>query len=191
VLLASRLLEVKDYDAVREIRTIELLKLRFGEGALQVCDVMLKDMADSKRIDEHVHGDIKSVVHPLVISSVFWPNIQGTSLKLTQKLHEAQATYADAFHTFKPDKHLRFLQHLGTVQLSISLDDRTIEVEASPLQASIAELFEEKPLWISEDIQERLGVDVASVRAALGWWAGEGLVRQTGATWKLLDRVDD
>ena len=59
VLLASRLLAVKDYDAVKEIRTIELLKLRFGEAALGVCDVMLKDMADSKRIDGHVHGDIE------------------------------------------------------------------------------------------------------------------------------------
>jgi len=36
-----------------------LLKLRFGEQALQVCDVMLKDMADSKRIDDRIQGDIK------------------------------------------------------------------------------------------------------------------------------------
>jgi len=36
-----------------------LLKIRFGEAALQVCDVMLKDMADSKRIDDNVHGEIK------------------------------------------------------------------------------------------------------------------------------------
>lgn len=42
-----------------KIRTIELLKIRFGETALQICDVMLKDMADSKRINDHVHGDIK------------------------------------------------------------------------------------------------------------------------------------
>lgn len=42
-----------------QIRTIELLKIRFGETALSVCDVMLKDMADSKRIDDHVHGDIQ------------------------------------------------------------------------------------------------------------------------------------
>ena len=59
VLLATRLLAVKDYDAVKEIRIIELLKIRFGETALQVCDVMLKDMADSKRINDHVQGDLK------------------------------------------------------------------------------------------------------------------------------------
>jgi hypothetical protein len=51
---------------------------------------MLKDMADSKRINDHIQGtaaqvscvcqrivraDIQSVVHPLVISRMFWPNI--------------------------------------------------------------------------------------------------------------------
>lgn len=42
-----------------QIRIIELLKLRFGEQALQVCDVMLKDMADSKRIDDRIQGELK------------------------------------------------------------------------------------------------------------------------------------
>lgn len=42
------------------MRTIELLKIRFGEEALHVCDVMLKDMSDSKRINDHVHSDIKA-----------------------------------------------------------------------------------------------------------------------------------
>ena len=37
-------------------RNIEILKIRFGESALQVCEVMLKDMTDSKRIDGHVQS---------------------------------------------------------------------------------------------------------------------------------------
>lgn len=37
-------------------RNIEILKIRFGEAALQVCEVMLRDMTDSKRIDGHVQS---------------------------------------------------------------------------------------------------------------------------------------
>ena len=37
-------------------RNIEILKVRFGESALQVCEVMLKDMTDSQRIDQHVQS---------------------------------------------------------------------------------------------------------------------------------------
>lgn len=33
-----------------QVRHLELLKLRFGEDALRTCEVMLKDMAESRRI---------------------------------------------------------------------------------------------------------------------------------------------
>jgi len=64
---------------------------------------MLKDMADSKRINDHIQGtaaqvscvrqsvaraEIKSVVHPLVISRMFWPNIPASSLHLPPKLQQ-------------------------------------------------------------------------------------------------------
>jgi anaphase-promoting complex subunit 2 len=39
-----------------QIRNVEILKIRFGEAALHVCDVMMKDMADSKRVDQHVQS---------------------------------------------------------------------------------------------------------------------------------------
>ena len=39
-----------------EWRNVEILKIRFGEATLQVCEVMLKDMTDSKRIDGHVQS---------------------------------------------------------------------------------------------------------------------------------------
>jgi anaphase-promoting complex subunit 2 len=33
------------------VRILELLKLRFGESNMQNCEVMLKDVANSKRIN--------------------------------------------------------------------------------------------------------------------------------------------
>ena len=41
-------------------RNIEILKIRFGEAALQVCEVMLRDMTDSRRVDQYVQSQ-KSV----------------------------------------------------------------------------------------------------------------------------------
>lgn len=37
-------------------KNIEILKLRFGDAALQVCEVMLRDMSDSRRIDQHIQS---------------------------------------------------------------------------------------------------------------------------------------
>ena len=77
MLLAQRLLAVTDGNYEREVRdsrsetsgpalmgglqrrNIEILKIRFGEPALQVCEVMLRVMTDSRRIDQHVQNQQK------------------------------------------------------------------------------------------------------------------------------------
>ncbi|CAM6090151.1 unnamed protein product [Calypogeia fissa] len=54
VMLAEKLLNKSDYDTDRNIRTLELLKLRFGENNMHGCEIMLKDVADSKRINTNI-----------------------------------------------------------------------------------------------------------------------------------------
>lgn len=49
-LLAERLLAPGGVDTEREVRYLECLKLRFGEAQLHSCEVMLRDVADSKRL---------------------------------------------------------------------------------------------------------------------------------------------
>lgn len=67
-LLAERLLASMDFDTNTEVgqfqyshssctlqvRNLELLKLRFGEEHMHQCEVMLKDIADSKRISTNI-----------------------------------------------------------------------------------------------------------------------------------------
>lgn len=66
-----------------QVRTLELLKLRFGESALRMCDVMLKDIADSKRVDANIKADSRGSANGLegtsatIISAVFWPPLGG------------------------------------------------------------------------------------------------------------------
>lgn len=55
-LLADRLLAQLDFDPSRELVNLEHLKLRFDESMLHTCDVMLKDITDSKRINAHIHS---------------------------------------------------------------------------------------------------------------------------------------
>ena len=46
-----------------QLRNLELLKLRFGESSLHFCDVMLKDVADSRRSNTHIHARQNEVQH--------------------------------------------------------------------------------------------------------------------------------
>lgn len=85
-------------------RNIEILKIRFGEPALQVCEVMLRDMTDSRRIDQHVQSQRpvsknapqmrdytdtqKSVLHPTIISRHFWPALETSSIIMPGQFQE-------------------------------------------------------------------------------------------------------
>ena len=51
--------------------------------------------------------------------------------------------YHQAFVRHKPDKFLRWLPLLGSVNLKLELEDRTVEVEATPVQAAVIECFAE------------------------------------------------
>lgn len=62
VLLAEKLLAIKDYAFEKELRNVEILKMRFGEAALAGLEVMLKDCADSKRTDTSLHASGTSIV---------------------------------------------------------------------------------------------------------------------------------
>jgi len=55
-----------------------------------------------------------------------------------------QSEYAHEFTVFKPDKKLKWLPHLGTVQLEIELEDRTLKVDVPPLEAAFIQLLWEK-----------------------------------------------
>ena len=75
MLLAQRLLAVTDDNFENEVglmqsmqvmeahvkqrRNVEILKIRFGDAALQVCEVMLRDMTDSRRINQHIQTQLQ------------------------------------------------------------------------------------------------------------------------------------
>jgi len=158
---------------------LEILKIRFGEGPLQVCEVMLKDMTDSKRIDQHVQSQSSSVMRPTIISRHFWPQFQSSKIQMPGQLREIQEAYALEFTTFKPDKKLRWFSHLGSIHLDIQLQDRTISAEVPPLEAAFIELFSEQDVWTVNDLVTRVGpVEQSAALKALFAWVDRGVLRE-------------
>ncbi|KAK2463769.1 hypothetical protein APHAL10511_004207 [Amanita phalloides] len=196
VLLAQRLLAVTDNDAEKvdkERKNIEILKIRFGEAALQVCEVMLKDMSDSKRIDTHVQMQNGSVVHPTVISRQFWPTLKTSDLTMPGQFQELQKEYAQEFHKFKPDKRLKWLPQLGTVELELELEDRTVDATVPPLEAAFIELFSQKSIWRMDELIEAVGsIDRSAALKALITWVDLGVLKEdVEDTFRLLDVAEE
>ncbi|TFY75769.1 hypothetical protein EWM64_g8243 [Hericium alpestre] len=192
VLLAQRLLAISDGNYEKERRNVEILKIRFGEAALQVCEVMLKDMTDSRRIDQHVQSQKSSIMHPTIISRHFWPPLQSSTFNMPGQFKEIQESYAREYAIFKPDKRLRWLPNLGTVHLEVELQDRTITADVSPLEAAFIELFSEKDVWTVKDLIERVGsIERSSAMRALISWVDRGVLKADGEDqFRLLEQAD-
>ncbi|KAF8555265.1 hypothetical protein OG21DRAFT_1411185 [Imleria badia] len=179
VLLAQRLLAIKDGNFDRERRNIEILKIRFGESALQVCEVMLRDMTDSRRIDQHVQSQRPSVIHPTIISRHFWPALEASSIVMPGQFQATQEQYAKEFTTFKPDKALRWLPHLGRVQLELEFDDRKVNANVPPLEAAFIELFSEKDTWTVDELMSTVGtVSRSAALKSLATWVDMRVLKE-------------
>ncbi|PCH40122.1 ubiquitin-protein ligase [Wolfiporia cocos MD-104 SS10] len=179
VLLAQRLLAITDGNFERERRNIEILKIRFGEAALQVCEVMLRDMTDSKRIDQHVQSQQDLPLQATIISRHFWPPLQAGNFVMPGQFKEIQDEYAKEFNAFKPDKKLRWLPHLGTITLDVVLKDRTINACVPPLDAAFLELFSTKDRWTVDELIAAVGsVDRTAALKALSTWVDIGILKE-------------
>lgn len=122
-----------------------------------------------------------------------------------------QDAYAGEFHTFKPDKKLYWLPHLGTISLEIELQDRTVNAEVPPLEAAVIEHFSAKgagsffvrsleiakvmvlvDTWDVTALAAEIKLDKAVVLKALMTWVDLGVLKEEDVTrYKLLEVAED
>ncbi|KNE98574.1 hypothetical protein PSTG_08126 [Puccinia striiformis f. sp. tritici PST-78] len=190
-LLASRLLAVKSFDVTQELTRIEILKGKFGEANLQPCDIMLKDLSDSKRIDTSVHELIpQAPIHPIIISRLFWPNLATTTFKFSPQLTELLKIFEQTYTTQKVDRRLCWLPQLGSVEIDVVLQDRTLSLEVSTLQASIIELFGISDTWTFSKLRIKLKIrsDFNSLKNSLNFWFNLHVLKEIqSGVWKLFE----
>ncbi|XP_001605994.1 anaphase-promoting complex subunit 2 [Nasonia vitripennis] len=186
-LLADRLLSQLNYQTEREIRQLELLKRRFGEHQLHHCEVMIKDIGDSKRIDGNVQLDAHYAAHEanfatsaLILSAQFWPPFkEDWKLELPQLVEEQLDRYVKAFETLKGNRTLCWKSHLGNVNLDIETRDRKLNFNVSPIHATIILHFQEKSEWSLDQLSEVMHVPTTVLRRKISYWVSQALLVET------------
>ncbi|CAF9916564.1 hypothetical protein IMSHALPRED_003235 [Imshaugia aleurites] len=208
-ILGERLLK-KEYDFDREIRVLELLKLRFGEAALQACEVMLRDILDSRRVDAFIHKDKElnlndqyaPELHTRILSHLFWPSLHSESFFIPPEVESLQRRYSTGFESLKQTRKLTWLHALGQVTVSLDLEDRTINEEVQTWQASVIYAFQPSPSEDSShpitrtltDLVETLQMTDSLLHNALTFWIGKLVLKQTSTsppTYTVLESLSD
>ena len=159
VMLAEKLLGSKEFNLEEEIKNIELLKVRFGENNLQNCNIIVKDVKESKRIDQNLHANFDMAtrsrypteafgfekLHAMFASKGYWPinyDCQET-LKLPVVMQGVFDEYAVKFSKVKAMRRLQWHSQLGFVNLSLSFDNGEFEFKCLPIHAVLISYFDE------------------------------------------------
>ncbi|XP_056144317.1 anaphase-promoting complex subunit 2 [Lampris incognitus] len=189
--LADRLLHQLNYNTAREIRNVELLKLRFGESHMHFCEVMLKDVADSRRINSNIREEELRLgeeeqpplaLSAMILSSEFWPQLKEEKLELPPLVSQAMEAYTHRYEKLKAMRTLSWKPHLGSVTLDLELEDRVLtNLTVSPIHASIILHFQEKSSWTLEELSGKLGVSKETVHRKVALWQQQGVLREEAA----------
>ncbi|KAF2760848.1 hypothetical protein EJ05DRAFT_491761 [Pseudovirgaria hyperparasitica] len=202
-ILGEHLLTNSDSSFDKEIRLLELFKLRLGDSQMQACDVMLRDVVDSKRLNTTISSSrpTKPPIRAHVLSSFFWPPLRDDTFTIPATVAEAQAIYAAGFEAIKDMRKLHWLPALGKVTVELELQDREVSVDCTTWQASVIHAFQRsssEPQRVGgvarsvQQLEDHLAMDEALVRNALAFWVGERVLAphpDTPDTYVVLERL--
>lgn len=198
-LLGDRLLQKREeYD--QEISVLELLKVRFGDSALQACEVMLKDISDSRRVDSSVRKDQGlskppsrphskrptqpevPELHAKILSRFFWPELQDQEFKVPAEIASLQERYSAGFEALKQSRKLTWRNGLGQVTVELELGDRSFAEEVSTWQAAVIHAFhsdtDEPVSKTVSDLSTQLSMAASLVRSACLFWVSKRILSE-------------
>lgn len=198
VMLAEKLLNKSDYEIDSEIRTLELLKIHFGESSMQRCEIMLNDLIDSKRTNANIKATIDKqsqagselgekgvslgLLDATIISSNFWPPMQDEALIVPGHVDQLLSDYAKRFNEIKTPRKLLWKKNLGTVKLELQFDDRAMQFMVAPIHAAIILQFEDQTSWTTKNLAVAVGVPVDVLSRRINFWISKGIVKESVGT---------
>mmetsp|Transcript_8917 Transcript_8917/g.16563 ORF Transcript_8917/g.16563 Transcript_8917/m.16563 type:complete len:798 (+) Transcript_8917:142-2535(+) len=207
MVLAERLLAKVDDDIDDETRILELLKLRFGANSLRDCEIMLKDMADSKRITSNIralvqpsasaHGSFIPEFSSVIISELFWPPLFEGKVRTPSHVHWMLDAFGAQYKALKAPRTLHWKPHLGVVDLELAFGKGTKEFTVSVAQALIISQFESKGTWDSEELAKAVGIEVEALSEKASIWVNSGILRKSvdsgskNQVYKLIEDIED
>ncbi|KAI1807154.1 hypothetical protein F4811DRAFT_507092 [Daldinia bambusicola] len=187
----------------QEVGVLDLLKKRFGESSLQACDVMIKDIQDSARLDGAIHrGAVNHsdkvaqdwTIHARILSRLYWPEVGEERFVLPSSVAEIQKKYESIFERLKPSRKIKWLNHLGQATVELELEDRTISDKVHTYEAAVINAFSEEnsSSWTFDDLWMKLEMDEDLLTTALEFWEKKQVLRRLpDNTYAVIERLSD
>ncbi|KAL4474722.1 hypothetical protein ABPG72_002315 [Tetrahymena utriculariae] len=198
-MLAEKMMGTRNFDIDEEIKNLELLKLRCGDYSLQTCNIIVKDVKDSKRIDNLIHSYKKPInpeaslknpllsidqLHCMFVSKGYWPiNYEVEGFPLPSYLEPLFSEYAKRFERNRAMRKLIWHTNLGHVNLTLSFDNGEFEFKCLPIHAILIGYFDETRFnpekGVSSDfLSQETQLSQNQVKQKMAFWVHKGVVRE-------------
>ncbi len=162
-MLAGRLVSIGSFEIDRELASLDLMKSKFGEAALGHCSVMIKDIMESRRLNNKIRAQLKSGparsnISMVVKSGHFWPSVasgadiddegvQGNGVEsfsfLPQETVSMMKEFERIYTDLKPTQRIEWRKAEGVMTISVQLrNGREAEFRLSPMYVEVLSLFE-------------------------------------------------
>ncbi len=167
-MLGEKLVGGKPYNIDEEIKNLELLKAKFGDNYLQNCQIIVKDIKDSRRINNNIHRtydrefenmDIETQrnnflrfdrLNAIFLSKGYWPiNYDYESFKMPPNLQAVFDQYSAKYSLTKAMRKLIWHHSLGWVDLELEFDNGSFNFKCLPTHAILISYFDEKCIKLS------------------------------------------
>ena len=200
-IVAERLLSAQT-GFEQEERVLRLLKKRFGDAALQNCDVMIKDITESRRLDAAVWrvqrqqqapatpdpaarepGAGRPAYQARILSRLFWPALGRDDFALPGPVADLQRRYEAGYEHLKAGRRLAWLPHLGQATVELELADRTVTVDCATHEAAVVYAFQPDAAAAEADDAEVAPVRRSAARLQEMLRMDDDLVRLALAFW--------
>ena len=159
---------------------------------------MLADVAMSRALDSafHTQENVAEYVHPMVVSRQFWPDLDTRTWTWPTRLAQSLQQFSAFYTRQNPTKCVRWLPHLGTVDVDIELrNNECVSMRVSPLQLAVLELVTENEtpgVVTAEDLAQVLELQHAALALeALRFWVAQGVLREwpSAGSFELCDNL--
>jgi len=169
-MLGEKLVGGKAYNIDEEIKNLELLKAKFGDTYLQNCQIIVRDIKDSNRINNNIHRtydeaftrmELETInpalrdismdflnfkkLKPVFLSKSYWPiNYEYESFRIPSHLQQTFDQYSQKYSATKAMRKLIWHHSLGSVDLSLEFDNGEVNFKCLPTHAILISYFDDR-----------------------------------------------
>jgi anaphase-promoting complex subunit 2 len=172
----------KDYNIDDIKLKLDQLKWKFEDKDLNNLDIMIKDIIDSDAIDSKIHQEnprISPDLHFSLLSYLYWPELSSDYEFNPPSVVQQQIDLY--FHDYKESQKGRVLKWVdnGVVLVELELEDRTVNLDVTPSQASVIYCFNDNITSLStSQISGTLNMPEDLVIKCLNYWIQLGILEK-------------